>query len=321
MDKEPSAMNLEGSSTDLFSIVLDDKENAVFAVGLAFLLCAFADLQEFCPIMGAMKEALLLATLLSRPHVLTPSPLFSTGDSDIASAYAKGFELGHNKKRRMFHEERIRGYNRDLAKIRSGRNRSWTAPYAVLTTPMLIAFDRGIEDARSYRKTDPMTLAADLIPLGGYACFRVRLFAWPGVKSFSGAINRSANIEDVKNVRFALVVDGDADHALLPILDPIPTNLTARTASQDIPETVTGTTSATVTSNGESASGYSSYTIYAQRTQNYDWFYADYTVVFPLSASGQSTISSETKRLELKEIFPGGEHSVSFTLDNLRPLK
>lgn len=268
--------------------------------------------------MYEMLSALLLSIALHQ-GLATTHPLFTIDSDVIKRSYGLGRDMC---KRKAKPTALVAGYYKEVGKVRSPAWQHWQAPYAVFCPPLLAAELLGFEDQRQYNDTSNLDKVIELYkavkkPEERHIRFIVNLYAWPGVNDYNGAVNRVANAQDVKNVHFVMIVDGDADHAIHPLIAPTQGETEAGTGTYDIPEyhTVYGS-SITSTPYG-SISSSSTYSFYTERLASYNYYRCAYNLAFPLyDKEGKPYITPQTKTITLKIIYPTGEHSATYTLSD-----
>jgi hypothetical protein len=243
--------------------------------------------------------------------------LFSLDADLMRRSYEAGRKACKDKEKA---DALMRPYYREIGKVRTPIFQHWHAPYAVFQPPYLRAQLLGFEDERLYNDDKGLKdmLADDEQNPDcdqKHVWFFVNLFAWPGVNHMTGGVNRAANPDDVKDLHFVMIIDGDKEHAVHPIAAPIPGKSEAGEGSYSIPEfdtvyskSVTRTPFGTVRST-------SSYTFYTERQNSFNYYRAEYHLMFPLyDASGSPYLTDKTKTVELKVIYPSGEHSALYKL-------
>lgn len=263
-------------------------------------------------------------------------PVLKLDNGVIWKAYQEGREAA---KKKVAFQTIERKFAKDVGKVRAPQ-RGWTAPYAVFLPPHAVGLLVGFNDQRQYISVEQFE--KQMIELATNPPkdedrrirFFANLYAWPGMSEWDGSINRAANPRDVRDVKFVLIVDGDEDHAIHPLVRPTPESEATIDGSVTIPEvnTITGssTTNSTATAYGSggwaSGSGTSrttsTVTYVTHRVMGFDAYNAQYSLEFPLfDSKGRAYVTSETKKLTLKIVRWNGEHSADFILKDYLPKK
>lgn len=257
-------------------------------------------------------------------------PSFVMDEERLRASYADGRDAA---KKGAKQEKLFRDYTVDIGKTRSARGWSFTAPCATLVTPSFWAKINGFFDQREYNDEKQFTAnLADALkdgPQDRNIKFLVFLAAWPGVNDYNKSINRSANPNDVRDVKFVLIVDGKTILKPIVVTKEGERNMTGEVA---IPETHTATGSSNTTASGSaigsngtyatgtySAKTSSTVTYSTTRIEAFDAYFANYTLRFPLfDSDGRPYITPATKELTIKVVRANGEHSGTFRLDKYR---
>ncbi|MBS1724171.1 MAG: hypothetical protein JSS66_14600 [Armatimonadetes bacterium] len=248
-------------------------------------------------------------------------PIFSMNPDILRAAYARGREAAKSKNGI---QKLIDPFDIDIGKVRSPSNVRWQAPRALFRPPFVTLEIKGYQDAREYKdnseamasikaQTDPPTP-----PENRRIRFFVQLFAWPGINDYTGAILRDARQEDVRDVKFVVLIDGDPARAVHPYVKPTATSEATYDGSVSIPEFNTVSSSSSGTASASGSGGYASgtynstshVTYVTHRTEEYSSYQADYELEFPLyDKNGNPYVTAKTKKLVLKVVRPTGEHT------------
>lgn len=276
---------------------------------------------------------MLVATLILAAQAADLHPAFELDPEIMVKEYRAGREYA-KKKGKI--DRLAREFSLDIGRTRSPDGWSFTAPYATLLTPYAVAKLRGFEDQRSYDDEKPfLDEMAELKerpipPADRRLRLGVALYAWPGVNTFNNAINRRADPDDVRRVKFVLLIDGDK--ALKPVVEPDKISESDLSGGVTIPEynTVYGQSrtdsTATATGTGGSATvigrskSSSTVTYVTHRVDEFSAYEASYLLEFPLfDENGKPYITKNTKKITIKAIRENGEHSGTFDLGRYVP--
>lgn len=257
-------------------------------------------------------------------------PVLRLDNGVIWKSYQEG--RAEAKKKTKF-QNLERRFARDVGRVRSPTGQSWTSPYAVFLPPHAVGLFVGYNEQREY--VTPERFEKEMIELEtnppAAADRRIRffanLYAWPGVSEWDSSINRAANPRDVREVRFVLIVDGDEDRPVHPLVRPSPSGEATLDGSVTIPEvhTVQGSSTTTSSARASGSGGWvsaygtstttSTVTYVSHRVMGYEAFNAQYVLEFPLyDKTGRPHVTPASKRLTLKIVRWNGEHSADFNL-------
>lgn len=260
-----------------------------------------------------MLVAAIAFSLLVQPL----HPAFVIDGPALASAYEEGRKLGKSK---IKSEKLLRQWIVDLGKVRSPEGQSWTAPEALLQTPTNAAIYSGWSDEREYiEPVDGLKKLKEFYekPIADKdrrINIVANLLAWPGISDWDHSINRAANPDDVRDVKFVLLVDGKK--ALHPAASPEKMTEATFDGSVSIPEynTIYGSSSTSGASGSSQTTSTVLYTTFD--VESYSVYKAEYRLKFRLydPETGEPYVNKDTKTLTLKVVRGNGEHSAVFQL-------
>lgn len=230
-----------------------------------------------------------------------------------------GYNLGEKEKN--FDETLSKGNRKDLAKVRSPDQQKWWNPTVLVFNDYLIGQYLGWDDRVNYRGSESSSqrfgrLQPDTNFVRESFFVRANLVAWPGISDFDDSINRNANPSDIRDVKFVILLDGNPEKALHPIIQHQVSKLTGE-SSYSIPELSQSTTNIQSSGTQGYFSQTSTVTYASQSTQDFTYYTASYDLYFPLFQNGKVTIPRSTKFLEFISIRNGGEHKVKFYLNEM----
>ena len=249
---------------------------------------------------------------ISQEDTKSLHPLMVIDSANLKSCYAKGRDMFKHKQSL---DSYLGPYVRQIGTVRSPSIfHPWTPPKVVFEPPAVVAVMTGYQDARLYDDSSKFDKELEDIandkPSDRQIHFAAMLFAWPGISTWNNAVNRAANPDDVKDVHFVMLLDGDPEKPVHPTIDPTLVSSNAGSGSYSIPEV----DSMSVTTGRRT----SYYNFYTEKQANFNYYRAVYQLSFPLyGPDGNPYITKSTKHVVVKVIYPSGEHTADFPLADL----
>lgn len=231
----------------------------------------------------------------------------------LQQAYDKGRKVAEHIKNA---DDALPGrFRKNIGKVRSPDGADWWPPHCIIWTPTAYAYWKGWNDGKDYNpRYDALHMFKPYE--NSILSIQVNTAAWPGVSDWDLKINRQANPDDVRDLKFVLFVDGNRENPIKPIVANNTGN-TSGSGSLIIPEIKTQSVNVTTSGTGGYSDNTSSVTYNTFVVNNYSCYTASYNLLFNFNSNGKSLLPPTAKTLELLIIYRSGEHYAKFNLDEL----